>query len=138
MKLRFVLVVTLLLAVSVYGVAQGRGNGPGARNYDPKTEMTLTGTVQDVQQVTGPRGNTGTHANLKTEKETVNVHLGPASYLAKLGLTLEKGDTLEVTGSKVTLGGKDLVIAREVKKAGKTYNIRDANGRPAWAGGARQ
>jgi hypothetical protein len=99
--------------------------------------MTLTGTVQDVQQVTGSRGNTGTHVDLKTEKETVNVHLGPATYLAKIGLSIEKGDTLEVTGSKVTMGGKEVVIAREVKKAGKTFTIRDANGRPAWAGGLR-
>ena len=41
---------------------------------------------------------------------------------------------MEVTGSKVTVSGKEYVVAREVVKDGKTLTLRDKTGIPAWAG----
>ena len=45
-----------------------------------------------------------------------------------------KGDSIEVTGSKVTQGGTPYVIAREVIKDGTTLALRDKSGTPQWAG----
>lgn len=128
-----------LAALAAFGQQMGAGRGPGRgmSNYDPKTEMTVAGTVQEVQLQTGRRGNSGTHAVVKTQDGLLNVHMGPTAFLAKEGLSLAKGDSVEITGSKVTVGGKDAFIAREVKKDGKSYVLRDSAGKPIWSGRRR-
>src|SRR5688572_12785285 len=71
-------------AVSVL-MAQTPGTGRGASPmYDAKTETTIKGTVESVEAVTGTggrgrRGLGGTHITVKTEKETLEVHVGPTA-----------------------------------------------------------
>ncbi len=132
MKLRgiaILLMVTISIAVAV---AQAPGSGKRGHNYDPKTETTIKGTVDDVQQLPGKGAATGTHLMLKTESGTVDVHVGPTSYLAKQQFSFAKGDQIEVTGSKI---GTDTIIAREIKKDGKALTLRDTQGIPAWSRG---
>jgi len=109
--------------------------------YDVKTETTITGTVESVENITGTggrgRGMGGTHLVVKTEKDSVEVHVGPTAYLAEKGITLAKGDTLEILGSRVTIDDETLLIARQIKKGGNTWTLRDASGRPAWSGRGR-
>jgi hypothetical protein len=40
---------------------------------------------------------------VKTDKETLAVHVGPTAYLAEKGVTLAKGDTHEILGLGVTI-----------------------------------
>ena len=135
---------TLLLigAVSVV-IAQTPETGRGASPmYDVKTETTITGTVESVETVTkeggrGRRGLGGTHLTVKTEKETLEVHVGPTAYLTEKGITLAKGDTLEIIGSLATIDKERVVIARQIKKGDKTWTLRDASGRPMWSGRGR-
>jgi len=125
----------LIAAVSLV-MAQagpGGGRGRGARNYNPATETTVTGTVEDVTQLTGQRGWGGTHLTLKSDQGEYDVHLGPASYLSAQQFTFAKGDKLEVVGSKTKVGGKDALIARQVTKDGKTLTLRDEQGFPKWS-----
>jgi hypothetical protein len=75
---------------------------------------------------------------LKTDTETIEVSLGPSSFLQEKKYTFEKGDQLQVTGSKVKLAGADLLIAREVKKGDAVITLRDAQGVPEWRGGRRR
>jgi hypothetical protein len=126
-----------LLALPL-AAAQAGGRGRPGRLYNPATVITVTGTVDDVQQVTRGRGWQGTHLTLNTGKETVDVHLGPSSFLADKQFTFAKGDRIEVTGSKVKFGDADALIAREVKKGGKTLVLRDADGIPQWSRGPRR
>ncbi len=137
LKLRFatILVAVLALALPIAAVAQ---RGPGARTYDPKTETTLTGTVDDVQQLTGRRGFAGTHLILNTATGTLEVHLGPSSYIDAQKISFAKGDRIEVVGSKVKIGAADALIARQVTKDGKTLTLRDAQGVPQWSRGRRR
>ena len=135
---------TLLVigAVSVL-MAQTPGTGQGTSPmYDVKTETTITGTVESIEAVTGTggrgrRGLGGTHLTVKTEKETLAVHVGPTAYLTEKGITLAKGDTLEILGSRVTIDKEPIVIARQIKKGGNTWTLRDASGRPVWSGRGR-
>jgi hypothetical protein len=110
--------------------------------YDVKTEATITGTVESVENITGTggqgrRGMGGTHLVLKSEKESVEVHVGPTAYLAEKGITLAKGDRLEILGSRVTVDNETVLIARQIKKGDNTWTLRDASGRPAWSGRGR-
>ena len=135
---------TLLLigAVSVV-MAQTPGTGRGASPmYDVKTETTIKGTVESVETVTGAGGRGrhglgGTHLTVNTEKETLEVHVGPTTYLTEKGITLAKGDTLEILGSRVTMDERPVVIARQIKKGDNTWTLRDASGRPVWSGRGR-
>lgn len=109
----------------------------GMRNYDPKTEVTLKGTIEEVQQLAGRNGRTGTHLLLKTDSGTMPVHVGPSSYIADKQFSFAKGDEISVLGSKVTISGKETLLAREITKDGKTLVLRNAQGIPEWAGGPR-
>lgn len=139
------LLTSLLAAAFLLSVlalsALGQGGG-----YDPKTEVTLTGTVSDIQQMTMPQGEGrgrgammagmgGVHLTLATKDGPKDIHLGPSSYLADKNFTINKGDALEVTGSLVKMmGNMEAVIAREVKKGSETLVLRDKNGMPLWSG----
>jgi hypothetical protein len=120
------------------GGGQGRGGGAGdpySRMYNPKTVETLSGEVVSLEKFTnGRRMSYGVHFTLKTEKETIAVHLGPSWYMEKQAVTIAPGDKVEVTGSRVTYQGQPTIIAGQVKKDGKTLQLRDGNGVPAWAG----
>jgi hypothetical protein len=120
----------------------GGGWGPGGqygRMYDPKTVETVSGEVMSVQQMTPMKGmGPGVHLTLKTDKETVDVHLGPAWYVERQDTKIAAGDKIEVKGSRVTFDGKPAIIAAEVRKGDEVLVLRDANGIPMWAGWRRQ
>jgi len=134
MKTARVTVSTIVIAsVATIVFAQGMRRGGG--NYNPATETTLTGAVDEVKNVPsqGP-GAGGLHLIVKAASGAVEVHLGPAAFVTSKNMTFAKGDTVTVTGSKVTMSGQEVVIAREIKKGDQVLTLRDANGFPAWAG----
>jgi hypothetical protein len=49
---------------------------------------------------------------------------------------ISEGATLEVIGSRVTIGESQVVLAREIRKGHKTWILRDAEGQPLWGSGA--
>jgi hypothetical protein len=143
-------VVVLFVAGSVsvaWAQMPGRGRGMPAM-YDTKSETTIKGTVENVQTMTGAgnRGahgmagmaGMGTHLTVKTDTETFDVRLGPASYLEEKKIALAKGDAVEILGSKVTMGGQTVIIARQVTKGDNVWIFRDESGRPLWSGRGRR
>ena len=134
----------LLLPLGPGALAQGmkwRGSGgwgPGGaygRVYDPKTVETITGEVTKVDRITPMRGMSGgVHLVVKTDKGDVSVHLGPQWYLENQDVKIEPKDTVEITGSRVTLQGQPVLIAAEVKKGDEVLKLRDEAGTPRWAG----
>jgi len=120
----------------------GGGWGPGGqygRMYDPKTVETVSGEVMSVQQMTPMKGmGPGVHLTLKTDKESIDVHLGPAWYIERQDIKIAAGDKIEVKGSRITYQGKPAIIAAEIHKGDEVLVLRDANGIPMWAGWRRQ
>jgi hypothetical protein len=109
----------------------------GMPMYDKRAEVTVTGTVDEVREMTGMSGMAGgsmrgMHLMLKTDKETFEVHLGPVTYLKEQKVDLAKSDTIEVSGARVTMGGRRVILAREIRKGDQTWTLRDADGRPRW------
>lgn len=134
----FVLVVVAALAVPAALAQQRRGPGKGMPQYDPATEVTVKGTVEKVEEHTGPMGWTGTHLVLKSEKETLEVHVGPSGYVTEKGFKFAPGDLIEVTGSRMRLEGAEALLARTIKKEEKTLTLRNARGIPQWSQGRRR
>jgi hypothetical protein len=116
------------------GDGWGRG-GAYDRLYDPKTVETVSGEVVKVEQMTPMTGmGYGVHLILKTAKETIPVHLGPAWYVERQDAKIEPKDQIEVKGSRITFEGKPAIIAAEIHKGDETLVLRDDAGFPAWAG----
>jgi hypothetical protein len=124
---------TVMLALASVCFAQGPRYS-GMHRYDPKTEMTIQGVVEKVGRINSPN-MTGTRIQLtvKSDNETFNVYLGPAEYVDK-SMTFKEGDSVQVTGSKVTIADKTAFLAREVKKGDQTLKLRDERGIPLWRG----
>jgi hypothetical protein len=120
---------------------QAQQKGRGMMMYNTGSETTIKGTVESLDQ--GNQGmmmkmgmGMGTHLTVKTAEGDVQVMLGPTRFITDKGFSFAKGDQVEVTGSKVNMGGSDYFMAREVVKDGKTLTLRDKGGRPEWSGGA--
>ena len=143
-------VVTILsLTVATEALAQrgmmskgGGGWGSGsqyARMYNPQTIETITGEVVSVDKITPIKGMSyGVHIVVKTDKETIPVHLGPGWYIENQDVKIVPKDNIEVKGSRITFEGKPALIAAEVKKGDEVLTLRDANGFPAWSGWRRR
>jgi hypothetical protein len=122
-----------------------RGNGGwGAdaeygRKYDPKTVETLTGEVVKVNRFRPGRGvSSGIHLQLKTDNETIPVHLGPAWFIENQDGEIEANDTITVKGSRITFDEKPAIIAAEIVKGEQVLKLRDEKGFPMWAGWRRR
>jgi hypothetical protein len=127
----------IIVAVAMAGLLGG-SNAVSQRNYDPKTVETIQGKVLSVEKITQAQGRGyGIHLTLQTDKETIAVHLGPGWYIDKQTPKIEANDTITVTGSRITVGGKPAIIAAEVKKGNEVLKLRDDNGIPAWSRAGR-
>jgi hypothetical protein len=142
-------IAVLTLCVVTESIAQAgmrwRGSGgwgPGGhygRMYDPKTVEIIKGEVVTVEKITPRTGMSyGAHVTLKTDKETISVHLGPGWYIENQDVKIEPQDTIEVKGSRTTVAGKPAIIAAEVKKGDELLKLRDESGFPVWAGWRRR
>jgi len=139
------LFVFLVASVGLAGPWKGwRGSGGWGmgssyqRMYNPATVETVSGVVESVDKITPMKGmNSGIHLVLKTDKETIALHLGPEWYIERQDVKLEKGDKIEVKGSRITFDGKHAIIAAEIKKGDNVLVLRDNSGIPVWAGWRR-
>ena len=133
MKSRIIILSILVAGLGI--AARAQTTSPSAKhasNYDPAREVTLSGTAERVIQQKG-QGWQGTHIVMNTDSGAIEVHAGPADYLARNDFSFAPGDKLEVTGSRVTIQGKDVLLAREIKKDGRTLVLRNAQGVPNWS-----
>jgi hypothetical protein len=121
-------------------------------DYDLKSETTVTGTVADVK---GGRSALYWFSRihtlglghmrapekrllLRTDTEMVEIQLGPSVFLTNQKVEISDGDTLEVIGSRVTIGESQVVLARQLRKGDDTWALRDAAGQPLWNAGATE
>ncbi|HSK31368.1 MAG TPA: DNA-binding protein [Candidatus Limnocylindria bacterium] len=143
-------VITALLGASSSFAQPGPGMkwrgsggwGPGSqynRMYDPKAVETISGEVTAVDRIMPMKGMSGgVHINVKTDKETISVQLGPSWYLENQDVKIEAKDKVEVKGARTTFAGKPAIIAAEVKKGDEVLKLRDDNGYPVWSGWRRR
>jgi hypothetical protein len=143
-----VVLFAIVFMTTAPALAQRRaGTGQQMPMYDVNTEVTLKGTVEAVKTVSGMMGGglmarggrmgmegmmQGTHLILKTDSETIEVHLGPSAFLKEQKIEIAKDDVVEIVGSRVKIDESDALLAREVRKADASWTLRDADGRPQW------
>jgi hypothetical protein len=114
-------------------------SGQYGRMYDPKTVETISGEVVSVEKRAPMKGMSyGVHLTVKTDKETLAVHLGPAWYIENQDVKIAPKDIITISGSRIMFQNKPALIAREVKKGDEVMILRDENGFPVWSGWRRR
>ncbi|MCX8030112.1 MAG: hypothetical protein N3A59_00840 [Thermodesulfovibrionales bacterium] len=109
------------------------------RNYDPATVEIVSGVVEAVEVLPPARGRTGgVHLQLKTDKGVIPVHMGPQWYVNSQNVKIEKGDKVEVKGSRISIDKETFMVAAEVKKADAILKLRDEDGYPLWSRGRKK
>lgn len=127
----FLALTALVLSASATTQANNSANVP---KYDPATEATYKGTVEEITDRVCPvSGGMGSHLLLKlADGKTIEVHLATTKFVKMYELVFAKGDQIEVTGSKVKFEGVDTIFAREIKRGTDTFVFRDKDGKPIW------
>jgi len=130
---RVTILMAMLLAAVSFVVAQQKSSETVPK-YDPTTEAVYKGTVEEVRDRQCPvSGGMGAHVILKVaDNKTIEVHLATSKFVKSYDLAFNKGDQLEVTGTKVKFEGVDTIFAREIKRNGDTFVFRDKEGKPIW------
>jgi hypothetical protein len=120
--------------------AHWRGGGgwePGSqynRSYKVATVETVSGVVVRLERLTPKTGMcSGIRLVLKTNKETLPVHLGPAWFVENQDTRIKPNDTVEVTGSRIAFDGVPTIIAASVMRGNDLLSLRDMDGRPHWS-----
>jgi hypothetical protein len=126
--------ITKVMTMVVFAVGlAGIQNTLAQNDYDVKTVGTIGGRVLSVEK-TAPANRRGNWINLllQTGKETIAVQLGPDWYIDKQTPRIQPNDTIKVTGSRVTMDGRSIFVAADVRRGNELLRLREANGIPFW------
>jgi len=136
--------VFCVLALSLAGLAVLWGQTSGQATpaepeprYDTTSQFDTMTVVAEQREVGTPLNGIHILVRLDTAKEnsdTLDVYLGPTAFVKDFEVTFEKGDRVQVTGSKVKYGGNPLILARQVRRDSTTLYLRDEHGTPYWKG----
>ena len=130
-----VLVLALCAPATSSFAAQGQAKGKGTSvpKYDAAAEMKFKGVVEEVKDRECPiSGGMGSHFTIKVDGTLMEVHIAPTKFVKSYEVAFQKGDTVEITGTKVVFEGADAILAREIKRGNDDFVFRDPQGKPIW------
>jgi len=132
MVFRTSLLLLILAALLAPRAASAGQTSPAEPRYDPAATVAFDGLVTETREV--PKGSPmrGLHLTVDSGKESLDVYLGPMEFMKRFNFTFDRGDRVEVTGSKVKFAGASVVLAREVRRHSETLYLRDSSGNPNW------
>ena len=132
----------LCLGLSMFALAQSVPDkplpgdkpliSPIERLYNLQTVEIVKGEVVNVGKISGGRGESSVELTLRCSHEQMAVELCPAWYLESIGLVVQRGDSLEICGSRTTYHGSTLLIAADVSCNSRAFSLRDHSGVPLW------
>jgi hypothetical protein len=114
-----------LIVLTVFIAASAQTQSP---TYEKSTETKIKGTIRQI--TVDPDGMV--HLAVRSRKQTLDVQLGPRRFLKFLGIIYKEGEKVEVIGSRITVEGTTLLLARMVKRTEDEIHFRDSQGNPAW------
>jgi hypothetical protein len=111
----------------------GQATNPDTEpRYDAAAVINVMATIAEVRETPRAGPLAGVHFLLKTDKESIDSHLGPSDFLKEFGVAFAKGDRVQIVGSRVKSGEGFVVLVREVRKDTSTLYLRDQKGNPNW------
>jgi hypothetical protein len=134
-----VLTGVLVVAATLAGSGDRQNTKAAQVRYNPATVQTIQGIVTGKVEV--PWGASdcwgGEHLLVKTEKEAIQVHVGPTWFLLRHGWRFAEGDHVVITGSRIKVENTEALVAQEVQRGDKKLELRDATGKPVWSAGRK-
>lgn len=101
--------------------------------FNATTVETIEGTIQNVEhaRINGVQVMT---VDVKTASTEEHVRLAPDGFLVEQGMEVQKGDAVQISGSRITRDGNDLILASQImtKGNGKAIDLRQDDGTPRW------
>jgi len=122
-----VLTATILLLTAAGAQQRGAVVSSRPTAYDATRERILQGTVVSFTE-NGSRPPLGAHVTVQTVSGTMDVHLGPASYLRSNNFSLAAGDSVRLVGVSVPMRGGDVFLARMAQHGTQAIEVRSPNG----------
>lgn len=108
-------------------------NANGYGQLGIPAEMPYSGTVKEVnQQKCEGCKCIEVSVLLNTVDGPLEVRLGPKAFLDKHHLVISPGDSIRVTGMRFNVGGRDSMLADDVRKGHKHLVLRGRSGKPKW------
>jgi sporulation protein YlmC with PRC-barrel domain len=103
------------------------------RMFKKDSVQTFKGFVHELGAASPMPGmDEGAQLTIQTDRETLTVHMGPQWFMERQEYQFNKGEQIEVTGSRVEINGQPVVLATEIKRGKDTLRLREKNGRPCW------
>lgn len=141
MKSASLLCFTLIAAIaSTQTVIVDRMGGYAAnsrynRLYNQRTQLTFTGVITGIQRVK-PMNDMETGVTVLVKNDdgggTAVVELGPTWFVDRQTLQLKVKDKVSVTGSKIMMNGRGIILAKLVQSGSLVLALRRPNGVPYW------
>ena len=120
--------IAALLLVTIYAHAQQRpGLASRISDYNADHEIVLQGTVLAYAENSSVPP-IGAHVTIQTSNGSVDVHLGPASYLKSNHFSFAAGDSARFVGIPTRRGGNLVFLARIAQKGNHAVTIRSSQG----------
>jgi hypothetical protein len=117
------------------GRSGGGGGGPLSPSGSPRTVETIKGELTRVdggEQKKGGTSRPGPMIEVRTEKETLQVHAGSPDYRREHKLDLRVGDVVEITGTRGVGKASSSFSAYSIKKGDQVVRLRDESGKKLW------
>jgi hypothetical protein len=130
-----ILLVPFLIFAQEERIQQNGRDSVYGRMFNSESIVTVTGKIVEVMEIPARRaGFFGIHVMVQTENETLEAHIGPASYLKENDISLRVNQNISITGSRIEMNGKPIIIASEIIQNQKQLRLRQNNGIPLWSG----
>lgn len=137
-KTRIFIVLPMLLIALVAVPAHGRAGqaAPSQKAtvpvYDAAHEVTLQGTVEKAVAKFPAGSPLGLHVIVATPRGSVDAHLGLLGMKQANQAGIFPGAAIELVGAMVQVGGKELLLVRELTVGGRTMALRNRSGFPVF------
>jgi sporulation protein YlmC with PRC-barrel domain len=103
------------------------------RLFDSGTRETITGKVTSVDHFTMNNMAEGVQLRIDANNnQNVIVHLGPAWFIDHQQAEFKSGDQVQVSGSRVNVDGRNVIMAIYVRRSDRVMTLRDSDGTPVW------
>jgi hypothetical protein len=122
--------IAVAILLSTTGGAQQRNPtvfSPRPTAYDVARETSIVGTVVSYAE-DSPRPPVGAHVLVETASGTVDVHLGPASYLRSNHFSLAVGDLARFVGATILTKEGNVFLARLAQHGTQAVAVRSPRG----------
>lgn len=99
---------------------------------------TVTGRVIQQDQAPPTAESPGLTLTLRTSEGERTVYLGPRWFLDRIGFNLSPGETVNIIGFTIPLGGPEeeeeepVVAQRIAAQDGRQWSLREPDGEPIW------